>query len=505
MATLKISDLPVIDTAEDFYSPVTNDNITKKFNFGDLERSIKTLIASCSVDEFSETKQYYINDFVLKDSKVYIFKSNHLGTWNSNDVNETTAMKEIKIARSKENTQTTKVQVLSDDSNFSKSGITITANTGEYIYTKTTLSDGLVSFDIPINSITLLTADDKTGYKCIGSGIYFDALIDTKTIYIYYKKLYSLKNLTISYNIITDSEPNDIDLDRELGGKELLVFAQNGLGTFFTTPIVVSESNINSYLEFEDKNNPGGTIYFPQINNYDISLSSSDRRLDFLSTDSTLNVTYTRDKHDREVQYLQSTGGQLIDTGLPGNTPNIGIEIKLKYSSEYNSATDLYVFGNFIDTAHNATRLMIRNGTSNNKAYGSANIDTGATGTSFNSGANGVPANTENIITLERNSTVGFSVNGVLKTGFMSNASGESNSTNIALFGSNVNTPLTNTKIGLTIYYFNIYQYSNGTKIYLRQFVPYSTIVGVGCFYDKANNKFYYNRGTGSFITGPNV
>ena len=52
---------------------------------------------------------------------------------------------------------------------------------------------------------------------------------------------------------------------------------------------------------------------------------------------------------------------------------------------------------------------------------------------------------------------------------------------------------------GEKISYFKIYQ--NNTLV--RDFVPVLDPVGVPCMYDKVEDKFYYNAGTGDFIAGP--
>lgn len=51
----------------------------------------------------------------------------------------------------------------------------------------------------------------------------------------------------------------------------------------------------------------------------------------------------------------------------------------------------------------------------------------------------------------------------------------------------------------MKIYYFQIYD--NGNLI--RDFIPVLDSYGVPCMYDRVTNKFFYNQGTGQFIAGP--
>lgn len=51
----------------------------------------------------------------------------------------------------------------------------------------------------------------------------------------------------------------------------------------------------------------------------------------------------------------------------------------------------------------------------------------------------------------------------------------------------------------IKIHYFQIYD----NNILVRDFIPVLDKDGTPCLYDKVENKFYYNQGTGDFIAGP--
>ena len=63
---------------------------------------------------------------------------------------------------------------------------------------------------------------------------------------------------------------------------------------------------------------------------------------------------------------------------------------------------------------------------------------------------------------------------------------------------------LDSTAIGATrgkLYYAKIYE----NDVLIRDFIPVLDFNGIPCMYDKVENKFYYNQGTGNFIAGPTL
>ena len=54
---------------------------------------------------------------------------------------------------------------------------------------------------------------------------------------------------------------------------------------------------------------------------------------------------------------------------------------------------------------------------------------------------------------------------------------------------------------GMTGCIYSIKFYDNDTLI--RDYIPAQTITGLVGLYDKVNDKFYMNKGTGEFIAGP--
>lgn len=521
MSTLKISDLSNVEKTSGYYAPIVDANTepyrTKKFNLGGFIEESDFAIVSGGIEYFDEDKTYYPGDYVQYGTNAYKFINEHSRTWDPSDVVKVTAMKEIIKARSMESTQTTRVTVISDDSNFNRANINITINTEGETQTLPTNSNGQATFDLVKNVVSTVSAESKTGYSHTND-LTIDSFVDLKDVYINYKKEYSKKTITMNFNFVIDSENNDIDLDSEVLGKELLVFINDSTtGTFFYTPIYKDESdNIKADIIFDNLGTNPFTIYMPTIPNYD--LTSVDAGVSLLTGGiikgstavNSISVTYNRDKHDKQVEYITSTGTQIINMGLSGRGA-LEFRVKFKYSSSFTSSTPFYVFGNYIDTNNNVTRLMVTNGGSYPK-YASANIDskaTSTTNTNFNSTTNTITPDVAHTITLSKG-TSGFSE--VLDEGTSSETTvkrtdytnvgtaSTQNTTNMALFGSNISTPTAATP-GLTIYYLKIWN----DGVLVRSYIPYSTTMGVGCLYDEVEHKYYYNKGTGNFVVGPEV
>lgn len=521
MSILKISELSNTEKTGNYYSPVVDANTepyrTKKFNLGGFVEKSDSAITSGGIEYFDENKTYYPGNYVQYGTNAYKFIYEHSSIWDPGDVVRVTAMKDIIKARSMESTQTTRVHVISDDSNFNVSNVNITVNTDGETQTLPTNSGGLATFDLVKNVVSVISAESKTGYIHTND-LTVDSFVDLKDVYINYKKVYNKKTITMNFDITIDSENNDIDLDSEVLGKELLVFVNDSTtGTFFYTPIYKdANDNIKADIEFDNLGTYPFTIYMPTISNYE--LTSVDAGVTLLDSGvikgstavNSITAYYVRDKHDKQVEYITSTGTQIINMGLDGRGA-LEFRVKFSYSSNFTSSTPFYIFGNYINTDNNVTRLMVTNGGSYPK-YASANIDSKATSntnTNFNSTTNTITANTPHTITLSKG-TSGFSEvldegtaqETIVKRTDYNNVGTAStqNTTKMALFGSNISTPTAATP-ALTIYYLKIWN----DGVLVRSFVPFSTTMGVGCLYDEVEHKYYYNKGTGSFVVGPEI
>ena len=182
----------------------------------------------------------------------------------------------------------------------------------------------------------------------------------------------------------------------------------------------------------------------------------------------------------QRVAYLQSAGTQKIDTGVKGDNDH------LEFHFQFNILTFTrygHIFGNRISDTHNTWRVL-QGSTNNSSVFVSANKK--ATGGEPLLITGKVPLNTIHTMMVNQPQVIldgsSYTVSGI---------KGTANNENITLFHGNVGS-------NLRLYYFKIYD--NG--ILVRDFVPVLDPWNVPAMFDKANNKLYYNSGTGQFTYG---
>lgn len=183
-----------------------------------------------------------------------------------------------------------------------------------------------------------------------------------------------------------------------------------------------------------------------------------------------------------ELQYIQSSGTQYIDTGYkPNNNTRVQCRFELLESGRAYG-----VFGSRIAYQNTAFDLFA-NGQNSSKYFQD----------DYGSNVNAPMASTLGIYEIDKNKNV-TNINGNIYT--FPSSTFQSNY-NMYILGINT-AGSTNNQLGsLKIYSCQIYD--NDTLI--RDFVPCKTIDGVIGLYDVVNSVFYTNAGTGSFIAGPSA
>ena len=175
-----------------------------------------------------------------------------------------------------------------------------------------------------------------------------------------------------------------------------------------------------------------------------------------------------------ELEYIQSDGGQYIDTLIAPT--NHYVEIKAQYTSNISNSVLLGIGStNFHITWYD------------NKWY----FGTGS-GES-NGGASYLCTNLNTFVYGKDNQ---FTINGNL---IQSNINPNANA-NLHL----LNRPQkTTTRASAKIYYCKIFNKSTGDLV--RDFVPAKDKTNVVCLYDRVSGQYFYNQGTGSFTAGQEV
>lgn len=191
-----------------------------------------------------------------------------------------------------------------------------------------------------------------------------------------------------------------------------------------------------------------------------------------------------------QVEYIESTGTQCIDTGISGDNNNLSFEVKYEWTELPSTGKYAYILGNHINEDSNTTRLLQYG---NNITYLNLNTkaQNGTTQYRMNRTVNTIYEDKLSNSKYETNSNY---INITNKT------KGISNKNNVFIFSKGLNNTTTFSKIKL--YSFKIYD----NDILIRNFIPcYRKSNNVIGMYDIVNNVFYTNAGTGTFIAGAKI
>lgn len=183
------------------------------------------------------------------------------------------------------------------------------------------------------------------------------------------------------------------------------------------------------------------------------------------------------------LEYLQSDSNAFIDTGVSGNNNNLSLNMTFYIENFFEYGA---IFGNYIDEASNAFRVICAENTS--RIYFNAN--TRCSNASTRSAVNFFGL--KHTLRLERTK---LTLDGVSSS--IINVNGTANNTNIALFNRSVTNPYAIVRdLGLKIYSCQMY---NG-DVMIRDFRPClhpKTLQP--CMYDMVTKNYFFNAGTGQF------
>ena len=181
------------------------------------------------------------------------------------------------------------------------------------------------------------------------------------------------------------------------------------------------------------------------------------------------------------VKYLESTGTQYIDTNYK---PNGNTIIELKYQTPTQNTIQQGIFG-ARDRGNNRFSLFtgsVKNGFQADYATGNSLL-------SFNQNIPGVDDTAINVIKMSNSFTINNNdIKKISKVNFQ-------NSQNMYLFANN-NNGIAQLPMKGYIWYFKIYE---GDTL-VRDYIPVIDSSNRPCLYDKVEDKFYYNEGSGEFL-----
>lgn len=185
----------------------------------------------------------------------------------------------------------------------------------------------------------------------------------------------------------------------------------------------------------------------------------------------------------QEVEYIEGTGTQYIDSEVPGDTSDLSINIKYELTEVPTSGNYRWIFGNYVNEATNVTRILL---------YGPS-----TTYVNYNhkAGSASVYSSTRyiNIVYDETLTSTQYTSNGSSIT--LTKTAGSANDANIIIFDRGVNPSTSKGKFKL----YTFKAYSGSTLI--RDLIPcYRKSDNVTGMYDRVSEAFFTNAGTGEFI-----
>ena len=187
-----------------------------------------------------------------------------------------------------------------------------------------------------------------------------------------------------------------------------------------------------------------------------------------------------------QLEYIESTGEQYIDTGYIFNSTNYKANIDIVLTNT--TISPQRIMGAYDGT----NRSLLITITTANGIYGQF-----GTGSQYVNSASNIFDTNKHNIQIEQTSTTGIlSIDGTTYSNTLTSTPSKAGTT-VHLFHSNGNTQYLYAKI------YNCKIYDNDTLV--RNFIPCKNSSGTIGMYDIVSNTFYENQGTGTFIAGPEM
>lgn len=197
--------------------------------------------------------------------------------------------------------------------------------------------------------------------------------------------------------------------------------------------------------------------------------------------------------YDAEVEYIESTGTQYVDTGIVGNPTFTRLDISVTTPSSITSAAFL-CGARGVDSAHNVTGLVLVYLSGANSLW---RLDT--TGSFYVGGALSIACNTDTNYDFSMQGSI-CSVNGVT---YSSTATKETVDSGLNVYIGTSNNNGT-AAAGMPVKIRSAALWQGGTLV--RDYQPVrvgSGLSAVGYLYDRVSGELFGNAGTGAFVIGP--
>ncbi len=259
------------------------------------------------------------------------------------------------------------------------------------------------------------------------------------------------------------------------------LYYNQGTGYFITSPIVIGSNEINNGVV---KINLSQSSINNKIINDLFATYQEVEQINFKDTQLTREEFYNY----TEIEYLESTGTQWIDTDI------VPINREVIATYQYTKANnDTAIFGGNVSSGEPRYHLTWYNnkwyyacgGSEANTIDSDKNfICTNKQTVDFNNSNNAIVWNDENGNTY----SVTVNTNGATAGTQTLKIFGRANTSNLSL---------------AKLYSFKIID--KETQQVVRNFISAIDVLGTPCLYDTVTEKYYYNKGTGEFLSGPIV
>lgn len=304
-----------------------------------------------------------------------------------------------------------------------------------------------------------------SSYNLVLFSVNTGGTVDTRRIS---GKLYSCKiydNDQIVRNFIPCKNPSGIVGLYDVVNSQF--YSNAGTGEFIagpeTPPVVVDKITIN-YLGNND---------VVDIDDEPVQSLTKDTEWIFQYVSGpTLPNGYT------ELEYIQSSGTQYINTGFKPNQ-----DTKISMTADFPPSSNTWLYGGRASVGSNSLGFLYTSGDKYRFDYASSlnELTTKPTGK----------------FTIDSDKNKCY-INGELAS--TATYTTFTSPVNMYIFGNNNNGSLS---VGSSAKLYNCSIYDNGVLI--RSFVPCKNASGTVGLYDSVNNQFYQNAGSGTFIAGPEI
>ena len=299
MADIKISNLESTNSLNNFYVPGINENNnnldSRKFMLSGFENSLESSTNSIQygIGEFNSNKNYYVGEYVVYNSSVYRFTSNHHDEWDISDVQRVSVFSELESLTSFVY-ETVYIYVGFNDNLLQAEGTIVTVRLEDGTELQETCdSNGNCSFNIDTGLIYTIYVSDREGYKPI-DGITYKSEQSKRYVNIIYQPINIENTRNVEIGIATTNGGSISDIN-SAGAICYLLNKEHNLSYSRTITNGKAEfENVIDGLQYE--------VYLTPVNQYRVV--DNGTIITVIDNDINVRLTYQLTNTERNCLYL---------------------------------------------------------------------------------------------------------------------------------------------------------------------------------------------------------